>query len=799
MPRPLHALLSLALPAALIALIGWQLGRPQPWEPVKSVIEQQEKLAQARPDIVVVGNSKAISDIDAKTLSRALGGRVAQIKEDGSSAGMWYALLKYRVFGEGHRPRVVIALGMLDSMLQARLLPPKGPMVLGWHTADPDAVLLEKGLGVGGNAALARVKQHRGAWRAGLLDGIKYRATGMIGADEAATDAALSEVFGEDAIEQGHGPARVLPVMEADAAATPEVEGVDATFLPDLARLCEEHGAKLVMVRGPLPAGSTEDRYRPDQIRPVLELLNRLGVGWLDYRSALPDALFKDVRHLGTDGRVQFTERLVEDLSALGLTGVGGDLTLRAARLPLVPDRVERTGEPPALPPLKVEAGGAGCEQKALLPGLAHLSEEAAAAAGIGSVSPLEVWAGSERLRLRAKATDLKECAGAFVHRNRLLLLSHPPDADPAAPPAYRLGWREEIPQTSENFPPVWWVLPGTALTLSFPDPPDTPGPLPIRLDAAGFSPAGAAPAAPALTAAGQVTALRQGEGGWWLEATLPPQQGRWEIRVASPADGPALAIRSLQIGDQRVIGAEPPLQVRLTDQPPSWPAPPPPLSATFSPAPADSGGCLDLPDLLHLSNSRLNRSNLPGCSPVQVLEDGQPLAPSREQLAAFRALSGVYSHADTCMRLQPSAGSISDHRYDLRLDPARDCGKFYWLYPGDTVRLTAKGVVLGKLRGPMGRLLLAGSVRVPEGAAISGDLAIRVVSQEKDGTGRVWYVGSVPLASIEGEGTSLSLPEPLPRTLRDFYVELQSSPGAPFTVLKNVALEELPVVTIHE
>ena len=60
MPRP-SSLLSLALPVALIALIGWQLGRPQPWEPVKSVIEQQEKLAQAKPDILVVGNSKAIS------------------------------------------------------------------------------------------------------------------------------------------------------------------------------------------------------------------------------------------------------------------------------------------------------------------------------------------------------------------------------------------------------------------------------------------------------------------------------------------------------------------------------------------------------------------------------------------------------------------------------------------------------------------------------------------------------------------------------------------------------------------
>jgi hypothetical protein len=183
----------------------------------------------------------------------------------------------------------------------------------------------------------------------------------------------------------------------------------------------------------------------------------------------------------------------------------------------------------------------------------------------------------------------------------------------------------------------------------------------------------------------------------------------------------------------------------------------------------------------------------------VQVLEDDQPLTASREQLAAFRALSGAYSHADTCMRLQPSAGSIADHRYALRLDPARDCGKFYWLYPGDAIRLTAKGVVLGKLRGPMGRLLIAGSVRAPEGATISGDLQIRAVSQEKDGAERLWYAGTAPIASIEGEGTALTLPEPMPRTLRDFYVELLSPPGAPFVVLKNVALEEIPAATRPE
>ena len=38
-------------------------------------------------------------------------------------------------------PKLVVAVGMLDAMLQARILPPKGPMVLGWHTADPDAAL----------------------------------------------------------------------------------------------------------------------------------------------------------------------------------------------------------------------------------------------------------------------------------------------------------------------------------------------------------------------------------------------------------------------------------------------------------------------------------------------------------------------------------------------------------------------------------------------------------------------------------------------------------------------------------
>ena len=824
-------LLSLVLPMALLSLTGWKMGQPQPWAPVKSVQDQQAKLAQAKPEVVVVGNSKAISDIDGRLLGRLLGEqagaqagkplRVAQIKEDGSPAGMWYALLKYRVFGEGHRPKLVVAVGMLDAMLQARILPPKGPMVLGWHTADPDAALLSKGLGAGDSATLARIQQQRGAWRAGLLDGMKYRAAGWAGSTAEQTDAALAQIFGEDAVKQDDGHARVLPVVEAQAegAGSASVR-LEDTFLPDLARLCAEYGAKLVLVRAPLPASSTEDRYRPDQIRPVLELLNALGVGWLDYRSALPDTMFKDVRHLGTDGRAKLTERLAADLLALGAggdpAGAGGGApgALRAARLPLVPDRAERSGTPPELPEVDWEpagkpgaGAGAGCAAKALLPGLAHLSEEAAGIAGIGSVSPLVLLAGEAPMRLRAKATDLSACEGAFVHRNRLLLFSHPPGDADAAKPDYRLAWRTEIPQTGDTFPPVWWVPAGTTLTLSFPDPPDTAGGgadgaaggVPIHVDAASFSadpgPLTAVPAAarPALIAGGRRMPLLPAENGWVLDGAMAPVTGRWELQIAAPADGPTLAIRTLRVGDQAIIGAEPPLQIRLLDQPPAWDTAPPPLTAPFTVTGAPGDTCLDLLALLHLSNSALNRSHLPGCSPVQVTEDGRPLQPSREAPAAFRQQSGVYAHADQCLRLQPSGSSADDHRYAVALDPARDCGQFYWLYPGDTLRLGAKGAAMAKLRGPLTHLLLAGSVRLPEdtagaaGGAAEEILSVRIV----DGAGAVLYSGAIPVASLEGEGVRLALPTPLPRLLRDFRVELSSGPGAPFVVVKVATLEE--------
>lgn len=117
------SLMALLLPALVLALeVAW-LARPVERLSTPMRVQNDAALARSPPGIVVVGNSKAGSDIDARLLAKELSyaSPVTTILVNGSSAPAWYALLKQRVYGQGYRPELVVVYGQLGALLRTEV------------------------------------------------------------------------------------------------------------------------------------------------------------------------------------------------------------------------------------------------------------------------------------------------------------------------------------------------------------------------------------------------------------------------------------------------------------------------------------------------------------------------------------------------------------------------------------------------------------------------------------------------------------------------------------------------------
>lgn len=101
--------------------------------------------------------------------------------------------------------------------------------------------------------------------------------------------------------------------------------------------------------------------------------------------------------------------------------------------------------------------------------------------------------------------------------------------------------------------------------------------------------------------------------------------------------------------------------------------------------------------ELQPLSDFPLNRDGLGKSSPVQLLEDGEPLLPHANPEDFADECSGSVRHAGFVFLFSPNgeADSPVDKTYALRLDPAfplprgDDERPMYWVYPGTTVTIS--------------------------------------------------------------------------------------------------------------
>ncbi|GDX80370.1 hypothetical protein LBMAG42_21810 [Deltaproteobacteria bacterium] len=652
--------LALLGPSLTIGVFVAWITQPADTTTTPAVSAMDAALAEAQPDFVSVGPSVAGRDIDFKALARRLGlEQGAALTMDGSGPAHWYAMLKYRLFDAGYRPKLVLIVAPLKTTLRAGLLNTKEVATLVQHFEAPDAVLGAKALGYAHSPVVERVMQRRAGLSRSVLDPVRGAIVGLIFAPNHSPDGGLAvqteaatSVFREGSGQLG--AARVLPGVEEEQPDGATDAGGLAGILPDLLDLIRASGARAVVVRVPLSEHvRSYDQLTAAEERAAIVTINAHGAGYLDLReSSTSNSDFGDPFHLNRVGRARFTEALGGELERIGALG---DLPIAAAKLPLVAS-LTREGAPPPLPSAELEDA---CHGRVPWPdpGFAAL-----AALGLLDPAPLDLSEDGALLS-RGRAADAG-CNGVWTARPDALAFSAFNQAAEVQP-----GLTLAPPDDPED---AWWIAPGTSLKASFSS--DWAGGAFVAT-AAGV--AVGVGAAPRLSVNGAASVAFGGVGeALTAQVTTAPPPGAWALRVEVPAGGAWFALRSLEVGEgaSRLRVAGPPVHDRTLTRAEFQCSGAVPLpAATLHPG---AQPWLDVPGLVVTGEALDLAANQPGPAPFEVTQDGVALTRGRAPAP------GTYAILDGQIRLDPTNASGT-----LRvLHSAERLARFgRWLLPGET------------------------------------------------------------------------------------------------------------------
>lgn len=371
-------------------------------------------LADHTPRVVIVGDSLAGSHLDPKVLAQRLRlppAEVVNLALPGSVGPHWYALLDNHVFGAGHHPELVVVAGTFRSMLVAEPTSATNRESLE-SLLDGDDPVLDGRVGRG-PGWVEQLRVDRVKLRRRLVEGIRSAPSALLFGPRhanARVDQAMAEVFDRRQVDLGLRR-DLLPTAD-DARMQDDGDPVapEDSFLPDLARLVDANGARLVVVRTPVsPRMPVAGRDTvPDAYSAAVDpLVSSYGGLLLDLSTMdLGAERYTDLVHLDDAGAVRFTAIVAERMRRAGATDNARDVGLAAhggGPGVLVGDGALGGGafaDPP--PPLSVQppTAGAGRTWTWPVPQVAPILDRARAA-GIelpARCVPLEVTAGTTPL-----------------------------------------------------------------------------------------------------------------------------------------------------------------------------------------------------------------------------------------------------------------------------------------------------------------------------------------------------------------------------------------------------------------
>jgi len=809
--RPNGVAKAFAVLAPALLLLGplaWW-ARPDPPAALSPAAAGMERELAKNPDIVLLGASKVYTDLDQEAIARAFApspDKLVPLNLSGTTAPVWYAILKNRVFGTGQKPKLILVYSTFDWTLAAA---PSGEaeraVLLAQMGAEED-VLRRKALGEGtGGAGMERVRRRRTEAHGALMAFVRNAAVGVtlaergpdgtIAAGAALAAPALDNLFGMQAGLDLTAARGAIPIVEAEREGAHTSSSLDDTLLPDFLDLAKQNGAKIVFIHAPVRlAAEVGYQVDPALLRDAVQAINDAGAGYIDLRDLrLGDAAFGDAAHLNKVGRDALTKALLARLEAIGAAGEG---PIAPAALPVVtrPPTVTRVGAPPALPAVEPKRGPKACGWEAPVPDLRPLNDFSLQAAGLGMVSPLLLLEDGVPLKPHAGRDEFDEaCKGAFLHQERAVKFS-PTGSDPEIVPTrtYTFGLSPDAPlRTAQGFE-AWWVYPGTSLKLAFDEAPAAGGAFGLVVDTVVFGKG--AGAATVRVDDGPETPL-VGAGLHRSAALTPPAPtGPWSLTVSSPADGGWVLLRRVVHGSEDalvyVVGAPGPSAVGVLAADAAYTPAPAALPALGAATPGE--GALSTFDIAAAgvpnTQTLWDLASVAGCSPVRISEDGTALPhPVVRVQDVVKGGAGRYTQVGTTLTVTGSDGTAphaNGRAYTAALDPTRRCRGLRWLYPGDTATITVKPELLASLNADATRLEIGGAAVATDATTAEATLRVRV--------GDTVYLDTrFPLAGLATAPPAWTFDPPLPRGPAPLVIELSTPADAPYTLVTSLALTE--------
>lgn len=720
--------LAVLLPIAILFSAYETLQRPT--KPTGKAAAFDRRLAESEVQIVVLGSSLARTDVDPALLASEMGidrRGVVMLTLPNATAAHWYAVMKNRVFANGHQPRVVLLVGALSTMVTPEVLKESNVERLVNQLSENEPVIGEKVFGTqsADHFRWLYMKEQAGQWRDHILNWTRDQALlytfskkGKIGEARKLAERANEYAFADDrmAYELHSKNTTGLALDFVDELATTDIDIGSESLIPDLVALGDAHQSSVVFVRTPFPPSNNEnDKVPPTLEREAIDVMGNVGAGYLDLRSLnLDDSFFQDMRHMNPEGSAIFTAALASSLRDMGVMAGRGAAVVREG---LQPSSVTRAGAPPAVPPMgDMSDRTARCRIELDAPELTALSDEALSGAGLPAARPFQVFDKSGEA-LPPLPGNAKTCdAGLSVRDGRVEVVTR----GPVKPSRLSFAWSEELPMTvGEDQEEVWWVYPGTTLRFDF-DEGWAGAPEDFQYFLLGHAFGGRDDAT--VDVHGQAATLqRYGTRVWATGTPSTPDKGdSWTLEVNSPADGPFLLIQNLAVGAAprtthligraetltggsiRVVGGK----VEDTNLAPVFTLPPPPMRGNFKVRKAPRGvGVVSVNAYALLADAPNSKASRPhGCSPIRVYEDGVMLDGFQSvclEMATKKA--GRSCHAAELLYFASSDGSnpvTNGREYTLSLAEDRICDKrnqedstplrgMIWLYPGDEVTLT--------------------------------------------------------------------------------------------------------------
>ncbi len=283
------------------------------------------RMKMHEPDVVILGNSLSRTNVLPHALAQQLGlpkQKVQLFSIPKSLGPHWYAVTRNRIYANGHRPKVIIYLSDLQSLLAVTPRSEASYLNLSAQLTD-DEPLIDKKLGRS-NYYAERIRQNRGAIRDLTLRTVRNASVNLLQHGRLSTKIqrrdheALDRAFEDDKVDMALHHT-VMPAFQTRIQVDPLFDptllpGPEDSFIPELTQLVGSHDGTALFVRPPM-SPSMPDGVGDIVLRGVSERAQRLiqqhGGTYFDMRKLpMNDNHFFNPDHMNGEGAKRFTAAL---------------------------------------------------------------------------------------------------------------------------------------------------------------------------------------------------------------------------------------------------------------------------------------------------------------------------------------------------------------------------------------------------------------------------------------------------------------------------------------------------------